>query len=177
VIVPYALPIVFMVAGTQEQLKTPPPPPIVKEEVIEDSNKQVNLDEIVMVGYKAETPNDSEVPYAVIENVPVFQGCEHLTSNDEKKKCTSDKITEFVSGNFNRKIAKKNGLKGRQRMTVLFKIDKEGSITGVQSRAPHPSLEAEAIRVVKLLPKMIPGKQRGINVTVPYSLPIVFVAE
>src|SRR5690606_5391889 len=66
--------------------------------------------------------DEIEVPYAVIENVPVFPGCENLVSNEEKRKCTSNKITEFVNTNFNTKIGEENGLIGRQRITVLFKI-------------------------------------------------------
>ena len=45
------------------------------------------------------------------------------------------------------------------------------------ARAPHKRLQQEAIRVVKLLPKMIPGKQRGRPVGVKYSLPIAFKVE
>ena len=59
----------------------------------------------------------------------------------------------------------------------MFKIDKNGNITNVQARAPHNRLRDEAIRVIKLLPKMIPGKQRGRPVGVKYSLPIAFKVE
>lgn len=45
------------------------------------------------------------------------------------------------------------------------------------SRAPQPGLEAEAIRVIKLMPDFTPGKQRGLSVTVPYSLPILFQVQ
>ena len=118
-----------------------------------------------------------EVPFSVIEHVPVFPGCEGLASNEEKKRCFSDNIAELVNKNFNTNIAKEKGLTGRQRITVLFKIDAEGNIVGVQARAPHESLEAEAIRVINRLPKMQPGTQKGHKVIVPYSLPIIFVAE
>jgi bla regulator protein BlaR1 len=118
-----------------------------------------------------------EVPFSVIEHVPVFPGCESLASNEEKKRCFTDKTTELINKNFNKNIAKENGLTGRQRITVLFKIDAEGNIVGVQARAPHESLEAEAIRVINRLPKMQPGTQKGHKVIVPYSLPIIFVAE
>jgi protein TonB len=57
---------------------------------------------------------------------------------------------------------------------VIFKIDKNGNIEGVRSRAPHPALEEEAIRVVNSLPTFTPGKNNGKNVIVPYSLPIIF---
>jgi protein TonB len=68
-------------------------------------------------------------------------------------------------------------LSGKQRINVIFKIDKNGNVTGVRSRAPHPRLEKEAARVINLLPKMKPGRQRGKAVVVPYSLPITFKVQ
>ena len=60
---------------------------------------------------------------------------------------------------------------------MIFKIDKRGNVTSVRARAPHPRLEKEAVRVIKLLPKFEPGKQRGKAVIVPYSLPIIFQVQ
>jgi hypothetical protein len=118
--------------------------------------------------------NVSEIPFHVIENVPIFPGCETLSTNAERRKCMSEKINTLVMENFNTKLGKELGLNGRQRINVIFKIDKNGNITDIRSRAPHPDLETEAIRVISLLPKMIPGKQNDENVIVPYSLPIIF---
>lgn len=115
-----------------------------------------------------------DVPFAVIEQVPVFPGCEDLGSNEEQKKCMSENITEFVSKNFNTALGKELGLTGVNRVIVQFKIDKNGNITDVRSRAPHPDLEDEAERVINSLPQMQPGQQDGQNVGVMYSLPIVF---
>ncbi|MEP5338404.1 MAG: energy transducer TonB [Algibacter sp.] len=143
--VPYSLPIIFQV----------------QDDVKNNEQKLIPLDEV-------------EVPFSVIENVPVYPGCEALTSNEEKKKCMSEKMSKFINRNFNTEIANKNGLSGRQRINVIFKIDTEGNIIDIRSRAPHPELEKEAIRVITLLPKMKPGVQRGKTVTVPYSLPIIF---
>ena len=64
--------------------------------------------------------------------------------------------------------------KGKQRITVVFVIAADGSIKDAKARASHPVLEAEAIRVINALPKMIPGKFQGVIVNVPYSLPIIF---
>ncbi|WP_242133677.1 M56 family metallopeptidase [Aestuariivivens marinum] len=158
VIVPYSLPIIFQVQD------------------------QSVVDETVVVAYgqtpsKNELSEDIEVPFAVIEEAPIFPGCETLTTNTEKRQCMSEKIQEFVAKNFNTKLATDIGLTGRQRINVIFKIDAEGNITGVRSRAPHPKLEEEAVRVISALPKMIPGKQKGKVVTVPYSLPIIFEVE
>ncbi len=119
-----------------------------------------------------------EIPFGVIENVPLYPGCESLSTNVERRKCMSDKITKLVQKNFNVDMASDLGLKGRQRINVVFKINKEGDIEGIRSRAPHPELEKEAVRIISLLPKMKPGSQDGKNVIVPYSLPIIFeVAE
>ena len=73
----------------------------------------------------------------------------------------SEKITKFVQRKFNTDLAGDLGLSGRQRISVIFKIDKNGDVVGVRARAPHPRLVKEATRVVNLLPKMKPGKQRG----------------
>jgi protein TonB len=176
-----------------EQIQTPPPPPpppaapevieIVEDEeeieetVIEstETNEEEEIVEIEEVEVE-EVEEDIEVPFAVIENVPIFPGCES-GNNDAKRKCMSDKITDFVQKKFNTDLAGDLGLSGRQRINVIFKIDKNGNVTDVRSRAPHPSLEKEAARVINLLPKMKPGKQRGKAVIVPYSLPILFQVQ
>ena len=117
---------------------------------------------------------DVEVQFSVIENVPVFPGCER-GSNMDKRKCMSAKIAMFVQRKFNTDLAGSLGLSGRQRINVVFKIDKNGDIKGIRAKASHPSLEQEAIRVINMLPRMKPGIQRGKPVIVPYSLPITFV--
>lgn len=176
-----------------QQLQTPPPPPPppaapevievvedeeeVEETVIESTETDME-EEIVEVEEVEveEVEEDIEVPFAVIENVPVYPGCEK-GNNAKKKACMSEKIQKFVQKKFNTELAGELGLSGRQRINVIFKIDKNGNVTGVRSRAPHPRLEKEAARVINMLPKMKPGKQRGKAVIVPYSLPIVFQVQ
>jgi len=175
-----------------DQLTPPPPPPpppaapevieIVEDEeeieetVIEstetDQDEEIEVEEIEV----EEVYEDVEVPFSVIENVPEYPGCEK-GSNTEKRKCMSAKIAKFVQRKFNTDLAGDLGLSGRQRINVIFKIDKNGNVTGVRSRAPHPRLEKEAARVINLLPKMKPGRQRGKAVIVPYSLPITFQVQ
>ena len=120
---------------------------------------------------------DIEVPYAVVEEVPRYQGCEPSGSKEQDKKCTSDNVSQFVNKNFNVDLATELGLTGRQRISVIFKIGKDGKIKDIMSRAAHPGLEAEAIRVIKSMPDFTPAKQRGKAVTVPYSLPILFQVQ
>ncbi|MGC1471572.1 MAG: hypothetical protein WA775_03175 [Psychroserpens sp.] len=118
-----------------------------------------------------------QVPFNIVEEVPLFPGCENEITSTARKKCTSDKISTFIIKNFNTDVAYNLGLVGRQRILSVFRIDNKGDIGYIQSRSPHPRLSAEADRVIALLPKMIPGKQRGKTVTVPYSLPISFATE
>ncbi|MGH1384385.1 energy transducer TonB [Kordia sp.] len=116
-----------------------------------------------------------EVPFAFIEDAPVYPGCEKFKSKKERKKCMSEKIDKLIKRKFNVDLANELGLEeGVKRINVLFIIDENGNVTGIQSRAPHPKLQKEAERVIKLLPQMQPGKQRNQNVKVKYTLPIMF---
>ncbi len=168
----------------------PPPPPPAPEviEIIEDDDDieetiiesaEVNQEEEIMEIEDIEEVEEEigDVPFAVIENVPIYPGCEKKKNNAEKKKCMSEKVQKFVQKKFNTDLAGDLGLEGRQRISVQFKIDKNGNVVNVRARAPHPKLEQEAVKVVKALPKMIPGKQRGKAVGVLYSLPILFQVE
>ena len=65
----------------------------------------------------------------------------------------------------------------KEKVIREIEFDKNGSITDINARAPHKKLQDEAIRVINLLPKMIPGRQRGRPVGVKYGLPIVFKVE
>jgi protein TonB len=168
----------------------PPPPPPAAPEVIEVVEDEEEVEETVIESTETdqeeeieiedleidEVEEDIEVPFAVIENVPIFPGCDK-GNNAERRKCMSQKITKFVQRKFNTDLAGDLGLSGRQRINVIFKIDKNGDVVEVRARAPHPDLEKEAIRVINLLPKMKPGMQFGKAVTVPYSLPIIFQVQ
>jgi protein TonB len=69
--------------------------------------------------------------------------------------------------------AQNEGKQGR--VTVQFIVEKDGSLTNVKIvEGVSPELDAEAVRVIRSMPKWIPGKQRGVNVRVSYMLPIQF---
>ena len=169
----------------------PPPPPPAPEviEVVEDekeveetiiesteTNQEEEIVEIAEIEEVVEEEID-DVPFAVIENVPVYPGCENEVGNAGKKKCMSEQIQKFVQKKFDTELANDLGLEGRQRISVQFKIDKKGNVVDVRARAPHPKLEQEAVSVVSSLPKMTPGMQRGKAVGVLYALPILFQVE
>ncbi len=178
----------------QQEVKPPPPPPPPPTpevlEVVEDESEEeetiiestetdeteiIELDDIEEVDLGEEIEED--VPFAVIENVPVFPGCEK-GDNEKKKACLNSKMNKHVGRKFNADLAADLGLApGKKRIFVMFKIDKNGDIVDIRARAPHKRLEKEAIRVISILPKMKPGRQRGKAVGVKYSLPIVFNVE
>lgn len=112
-----------------------------------------------------------EVPFAVVEEVPVFPGCENLPQN-EQKACMTDKINSFINRNYDLDLPEKLGLHGPTQVMVRFKINPSGKIVDVEAAGPYPELSAEGEKVIKKLPGMLPGKQRGKPVTVLYSVPI-----
>jgi protein TonB len=154
----------------------------IKETVIESTESNefdaviVNVEkQIVAVEEEEEVMED--VAFVVIEDVPVFPGCKG--NNSELRACFSEQIAKFVTEKFDIELASDLGLApgSIQKIFVVFKIDKNGNITDINARAPHKKLQEEAIRVVNLLPKMTPGRQRGKPVGVKYGLPIVFKVE
>lgn len=164
----------------------PPPPPPAAPEVIQvvENEKEVeetvmestetNEEEIIEVEEVVEVEEDVDisVPFAVIEDKPVFPGCEKVKKS-ERQQCFEKSIMNHVRKNFSYpEIAKEMNIQGK--VFVSFVIDRDGSITNIRQRGPDPNLEKEAVRIIKKLPKMTPGKQRGKAVKVPYTIPIVF---
>lgn len=169
-----------------EQIKTPPPPPPpaapeiievvedeeeVEETVIEstESNEEEEVMEVEDIEV-ADEEEDLDVPFSVIENVPVFPGCE---KESNKRACFNKMMQKHISKNFRYpEIAQEMGVQGR--VSIMFTIQKDGSIGNVRMRGPDKNLEKEAARIIGKLPRMTPGKQRGRAVRVPFSIPITF---
>ena len=169
----------------------PPPPPMVASAVItivEDiadieetviKSTEIEMDDVIeeAVVEVAEVEVEEEeeevtVPFAVVEKVPIYPGCTGNT-NAELKDCFEQKIIAHVSKNFKfPDLALEMGINGK--VFVMFVVDSDGYVTGIRSRGPDKVLEKEAERIISLLPKMTPAKQRGKSVKVPYSIPIHF---
>jgi len=169
-----------------EQIKTPPPappPPPAPEviEIVEDEedieetvieSTETDQEEIVEIVDVVDDFEDVDVPFAVIEDVPLFPGCEKVAKSD-RRKCFQEQINKHIRKNFRYpEIAQEMGVQGR--VYVNFIISKDGSITNIRMRGPDKNLEKEAKRIISKLPKMTPGKQRGRPVRVPFSIPISF---
>ena len=136
-----------------------------QDDVIEE--RVVSVEEVEV----EEVEEDIEVPFAVIERVPQFPGCKG--NNAELKACFQEKMQEHLQKHFRYpEAAAELDIQGR--VFVFFLIDKHGKVAKIQSRGPDQLLETEAERIISLLPKMEPGKQRNKAVGVPYSIPINF---
>ncbi|MFI1771130.1 energy transducer TonB [Thalassobellus citreus] len=123
-----------------------------------------------------ETDNkETTIGFLIVETPPEFKGTPKNLSIQEKRNYFSKRISEVVSKNFNTTVC--SDLKGKQKVHTQFKIDENGNIIDIKARAPHPLLEKEAKRVLKLLPQFIPARQRDKPITVVYSLPFIFQVE
>lgn len=165
-------------------------PKIIEDDEVEAKETKKIVDAIVNDLPKDKTPivddrdlniekpvEDIIVPVNLVENVPVYPGCEGASDNKAKLKCMSDKLSGLVQSKFDTDIASENGLSGKQRIFIQFKILKSGEVQFVDSRAPHKALEKEAQRLAARIPSMKPGIQNGRAVEVLYTLPILFQVQ
>ena len=104
---------------------------------------------------------EEEKVFDVVEQMPAFPG-----GNTALMKFLNENIHYPV-------VAQENGVQGR--VVVSFVVERDGHITDVQiARSVDPSLDKEAQRVVKSMPKWIPGKQNGSAVRVKFNVPVSF---
>ena len=164
----------------EEQL---PPPEVPKEPVMSDIIDIVDDDIKVEDNFLISTEDDAslgveirdyvveqeeeeeveeEVPFAIVEQKPTFQGGDANT------------FTKWVFSKIvYPEIAKENGVQGR--VTLQFTIETDGSVKNVKVlRGVDSSLDKEAVRVVSSSPKWKPGMQRNKPVRVKYTFPVVF---
>jgi len=113
---------------------------------------------------QAVTQEVEEKVYTVIEQMPVFPGGEQ-------------ELLNYINKNIKYPvIAQENGIQGK--VILRFVVSKTGVVDKVEViRSLDPACDKEAIRVVKSLPKFIPGKQNGMNVAVWYTLPVTYKLE
>ena len=165
---------------TQQMLKPPPPPPAPRlTDLVEIVEDDTSIDEELEIeDVEADVENKEPVNY---EDYGEYG--DEDTGEDEVFTVVEEN-PEFPGGmkglaNWLRKnikyptIARENGIQGA--VTVRFVVWKDGTIKDVQlMRGVDASLDKEAIRLVKAMPKWKPGKQRGRNVSTSFFLPITF---
>ena len=109
-----------------------------------------------------EPPKEEETKvFDVVEQMPSFPG-------------GPSALIQYLSSNIKYPVvAEENGVQGR--VVCTFVVERDGSITDVRViKSVDPSLDKEAVRVVKSMPKWIPGKQNGSAVRVKYTVPVTF---
>ena len=109
-----------------------------------------------------EQPKEEETKiFEVVEQMPSFPGGDAA-------------LMQFLSKNIKYPVvAEENGIQGR--VIATFVVERDGSITDVKVvKSVDPSLDKEAVRVLKSMPKWIPGKQNGSAVRVKYTVPVTF---
>lgn len=115
---------------------------------------------------------EDPIPFAVVESVPVFPGCDKNSSNEAKKKCFQEKLLQYVGQNFVYSDAARE-LKIQGRVILQFVVEKDGQISNVELlRKVDPWLDEEAIRVIRSLPRITPASQRGKPVRMSFVVPI-----
>ena len=161
---------------TTQETPPPPPPPAVQEvevlNVVEDDVETESIEistednkEEVVIAAPVEAPEEEEeeeVVFVVVESMPEFPGGQQALF-----KYLGDNVKYPV-------IAQENGIQGR--VICQFVVNKDGSIVDIEvvRSGGDPSLDKEAIRVIKSMPKWKPGKQRGKPVRVKFTLPVNF---
>ena len=109
----------------------------------------------------APKPEVATKVFDVVEEMPSFPGGQGA-------------LIQYLADNIKYPVvAQENGVQGR--VIVSFVVERDGSISDVKvARSVDPSLDREAQRVVKSMPRWSPGKQNGSTVRVKYTVPVVF---
>lgn len=165
-------------------------PVIKKDELVKEENqvKQMDkLDEKVAVGTENKEGTKDRLAEAVRSDIAVAAPPPPPAPKPEVSNKIFDVVEEmphfpggpaalqaFLSSNTKYPVvAQENGVQGR--VIVSFVVERDGSITDVRVvRSVDPSLDREASRVVRSMPRWSPGKQNGSAVRVKYTVPVVF---
>ena len=163
-----------------KQDPNPDIPDILPDEPIAENPNSSGKD--TQTSTSSNTPNPdpaSKYPPAVaIDQLPCFVGCENLTDANERQNCSAAKLEAFIKeGLIYPSLAKKNKVTGTVMTTFLVMPD--GKVDSVSIETPIKNMQGagcneEALRVIKSLPKWVPGKKGNKNWPVMYRVPVVF---
>jgi len=135
------------------------------------TNKIESKENVVREKTKENKTDDDEI-YTIVSEMPRFPGCEDLDiSIDEKKTCAEKKMLEYIYKNI-KYPSLASDIAHEGMVVITFIVDKEGNIIQPKILRGNPTaLGKEYIRIVKSMPKWIPGKQRGESVNVQFNIP------
>lgn len=165
---------------TMETPPTPPAPAVILNDLIEilpddikidedlefksldDSQMEIPIMDYIPQGVQDEEVDEAPVPFFAVEEKPSFNGGD------------ANEFSKWVNSNLKYpSIAQSNGVEGR--VTLQFTVNPDGSVSNVKVlRGVDSSLDNEAVRVVSMSPKWIPGRQRDRAVKVTYTFPVIF---
>ncbi|MDD5570480.1 MAG: TonB family protein [Bacteroidales bacterium] len=135
----------------EEMNQAPPPPPTDEIQVVEDTKKDVIVEQAPPV-------------FTIVEEMPAYPG------GDEAR-------IKFLQDNIKYpQMAKESSIQGK--VYITFVVDENGRVIDVKIlRGIGGGCDEEALRVVKIMPPWIPGKQAGKAVRVQYNMPVVFTLQ
>lgn len=129
---------------------------------------------------KAHQNMEKPVEFMMIQNPPIYKGCEGFNTISSKSKCSNKKLMEHIDKNFDTSVSSNTDLEpGDYEITVIFIVDKQGVVTNIETKEnDYKPFANEAIRIIKLVPQYsTPGIQREKVVNVRYTIPILFNVE
>lgn len=119
------------------------------------------------------SPNN--VTFRILQSPITLNNCQQKNSLSKQYLCTNTLIAAHVSKNFNTDMLPSLHLRpGKQKIYAMFTVNLQGKIKDIQVRAPHKKLKEEALRIIKLLPKLKPAIFNGQPISQKFSLPIKF---
>jgi TonB family protein len=116
--------------------------------------------------------------FDIVEEMPLWKACDNVDwTKQERRDCSQKELLKFIYTNIKYPtLALENDVSGTA--VISFVIEKDGSITNETIlRNPGAGTGEEALRVIKMLPNFISGRQRGKSVRVRYNFPVRFRLE
>lgn len=167
-----------MVPITEQKVKPPPPPPpkTVTQIKIVNNNVKVNADVDIDVDANMNTKVAEYVPPEEEDVIPeqhIFMVVEQMPAFPGGQGALMKYLAEHIKYP---ELAKESGIQGR--VFINFVVEPDGRIDHVKVlRGIGGGCDEEAVRVVKSMPRWVPGKQRGKPVRVSFNLPVKFALE
>jgi len=129
---------------------------------------------IPISSFAQEQTQSDTINFLVVEEKPIFKGCERYEDSDERYDCFIESMTNHLIKKFKYpKKAKIQGIQGR--VFVSFIINEKGKVKNIEvAKSAHPLLDKEAVRIIKKLKKFTPAKQKGEPIAISFTIPINF---
>lgn len=143
--------------------------------------KKISVILLLMISMSAVSQSKQRtIEYVVVEEAPVYKGCEKEKTNSNKRACSTKLLLKHIDDNFDYAVSTKTNLDaGQYNVYVSFVVNVDGEITEINTKGnDYKPFVNEAIRLVHSVPKYAaPGSQNDKVVNVRFTLPIAFIVE